>query len=539
MSNRRTIIMLLFAIAFLAAALRIQSPGLRDDAASRSALLPIAPSAVREMRVCTAAYTAVVSRVTAPVPRWQVGFSGASPVAAAPETVMRLIDAFALTPIADALSESDFGGVAFKLSDFGLDPPAASLEFKEASGRRTHLIELGSPSASGTEVYARADGRGHVYALSSAVLAALPPTAGDWRPGRLLPFAVSSVSGIDIRVPSAPFVKLVRSAGEWRMTSPESAPALAEPIRSLVEKAAAVRIAAYVSGGAELPSSQLAAYGIDAEKGLAVTFSGPDGTERIVFGTVEEDGVYALVQGGTAVVKVPAEIAEACRQPADAYRDRRLFPFPAASVEAFSVALPRTVFILRRDASGWAIEAPVSARADEEETAAFLKKLTSLESDDAVSEGGEGSVTVKIGEKSAAVSEAAIGGAAALARLHTRRILALPGASVKRVTTSGPDRVPTVWPVAPEDPVPPAMISALESLCAERVVCVSADSAELAGYGLAKPRATIAVDIDSAESIRKNLLVGNALADGSSYVTLSASGTVFVLSAANLAVFGL
>ncbi len=107
------------------------------------------------------------------------------------------------------------------------------------------------------------------------------------------------------------------------------------------------------------------------------------------------------------------------------------------------------------------------------------------------------------------------------------------------MTVSGADSPTVMWPAVPGEPIPGAVAEALANLTAESVVNLSASPEELEVYGLSKPYRTVAIDLKSSDSIRKNLVVGNALASGARYAMLSGASTVFTLSSSALAAFGM
>ena len=306
----------------------------------------------------------------------------------------------------------------------------------------------------------------------------------------------------------------------------------------MVNAIADAKIQAYVDSGFPIPVSKLATYKIEPDKSLLVTLYGPGETVQIVFGDSSEDGsVYALVQNGSAVVKLPASLRDACSVPPDSFRDTRLFPVAASQVDSFTVSSSDGVCILRREGDTWSLESPVVAPANQERVTAFIQRMLSLDST-ATSTVPAEAVTVKIGGVSAALP-ASLPSAETLASFHTRTMLSLGAQEIAKVTVSGQDGPAVIWPAVAGEPLPGAVTEALANLVAVSVVNLSASPEELESFGLAKPYRTVAIDLKSSDSIRRNLIVGAALADGSRYAMLSGAATVFTLSPSALAAFGM
>lgn len=538
MSNRGVILRLLFGIFIISAALwglRIRSAAVAVPE-TRTTLANVEPSDVTEIEVSTAAYTVTVARASAQA-RWLLKLPEGD-AAADPATVMKLVDSLAFSQVGDALTFDELRKLNLAPADFGLSPPVVSVSLASSDkGKRTG-VSLGLKSSSGAEVYAMAQGAMSVFTLPAAVMAAVPKSVDGFRPLRLLPFEPSLVSALDVRVPDAAFVKLTRTAGSWHLKSSDSAPALPSAVAALVSSLAGARIQSYVDTGSPIPVSKLATYKIEPDKSLLVTVYGPGESAQIVFGdSAEGDSVYALVQNGGAVVKVPASLRAACAVPLESFRDTRLFPVAESQVDSFTVSSSDGVCILRREGDKWSLESPVVAPANQERVTAFIQRMLALDSSATSSVPSE-AVTVKIGGVSAALP-ASLPSAETLASFHTRTMLALGAQDIVKVTVSGQDAPPVIWPAVAGEPLPGAVTEALANLVAVSVVNLSASPEELDGFGLAKPYRTVAIDLKSSDSIRRNLIVGAALADGSRYAMLSGAATVFTLSPSALAAFGM
>ena len=536
MSNRGVILKLLLGIfAALAAlwGLKIRSAAIAE-AGAREALVAVDPADVCRIEVSAPSYTGTLARASTSA-RWMLEMPGGM-AAADGAAVMKILDALAFTPPGDSLSFDGMRDLCLAPADFGLSPPAFSIRLATYGGKKSG-VSLGLKSPSEAEAYAMVEGFLSVFTVPVSVMAAIPGALDGFRPDRLLQFEPSLANAVDVRVPDAAFVKLIRSAGSWTVKSSDSAPALPSAVAALVNAVAEAKIRSYAATGFPIPLSRLTTYGIDPEKSMLVTVYGPGESSQVVFGNAVDDSVYALVQNGTAVVTVPAALKDACCVSAESFRDTRLFPVAASLVDSVTVSSPDGVCILRKEGDEWRLESPVVAPADQERVAEFVQRMLSLDSS-ATSAVPSGTVTVKIGGMSAAL-QPSLADAKALASLHDRTILALAASEIAKVTVTGEGVEGVSWPAVAGDSVPGAVTEALARLEAVSVVDLAASPEELEKLGLAKPYRTVAIDLKSSDSIRKNLLVGSALEDGSRYAMLSGAATVFTLSPSALAAFGI
>ena len=537
MSHRGVIMKLLLGILVVSAALwglRMRSAAIAT-AKTRDTLVSVDPSDIVEIAISAPAYTVTVARAVSQA-NWSMKMPGGE-VVANRAAVMRLLDALAYSPVGDTLTFDDVRKLDLVPADFGLAPPAVSIRLG-TSGKGDKIgVSLGLKSPSGAEVYAMVQGMMNVFTVPASVMSAVPESSDGLRPLGLLPFEPSLATAVDVRVPDSAFVKLIRTGGAWTLKSSDSAPALPSAVSSLVGAVADARIQSYVASGSPLPLSRLATYGIDPEKSLLVTVYGPGESSQIVFGNPVDDSVYALVQNGSAVVKVPASLRDACSVPPDTFRDTRLFPVAATQVDSFTVSSAAGVCILRRDGDAWTIESPVVAQADQDRVTSFIQRMLSLDAS-ATSSVPADAVTVKMCGVSAALPSSLLS-AETLASFHTRKMVALGASEIAKVTVSGADAPSVVWPSVAGEPIPGAVTEALANLNAVSVVNLAASPEELERFGLAKPYRTVAIDLKSSDSIRKNIIVGSAVADGSRYAMLSGAATVFTLSPSALAAFGM
>ena len=247
--------------------------------------------------------------------------------------VARLIDALTLVPVTDMRSEGELLEMNETLADFGIGTNAFAVTLG-AGGRQT-IVSFGNVSPSGTEVYAHVEGSRSICALPRDAFDRIPRDVDDFRERGVLACPRDEISGLDIRVPDKPAVRLARAEGGWAILSPAAVPADGAAVGALVDCLAAAQVMAFEMPSRAHPSvptggiraDDLVSYGLDA--GLSVTVRGAaDYTEQIMFGrSAGTNLVWALVRNGTAVVSVDAALAERCRADSASLRDTRVFPF--------------------------------------------------------------------------------------------------------------------------------------------------------------------------------------------------------------------
>ena len=310
------------------------------------------------------------------------------------------------------------------------------------------------------------------------------------------------------------------------------------------------------SGG--IKTDDLVQYGLDA--GLSVTVRGAaDYTEQIVFGrSAGTNLVWALVRNGTAVVSVDAALAERCRADGTSLRDTRVFPFAEGeTVTSVSLTAGPAVYVLAQDSNSvWRIEAPVVAPADQTKVAEFMERLLRLRQSDVSDEGRAGDERVLVSVSTTvtnrpglAVSAELLGGRAAFADLRSKTLLTLDPATVRRLSVRAESGVETAVRLNAErgawdlvrgegstdarrvnDGAVKALLSALARVEATGVETLAATADDLRRCGLDKPAFVLAVDVDAADAVRQNVLIGGTAPGGGRYATVGGADAVFVIS---------
>jgi len=279
---------------------------------------------------------------------------------------------------------------------------------------------------------------------------------------------------------------------------------------------------------------------------MRLTLKGTDGTDRrISFGSDAGDGrVYALVHNGAAIVTVDGALKDMASLDNSTFADTRLFPYEPSQISGLSIVDGGVSCMLAKNEDGsWRMDSPVSAAASLTAVESLLSAVLALRGGDVDEDGVE--VSVSSDERKVRVSRASLGAQFRLEDLRSLEILKIDPASVRRLSVTGTDtngmksvaydRDRRAWSVETSS-VPGSVseggitrvLGVVNPLVAGRIVKLKVSAEDLGGYGLDKPRLTVAIDLEREDAIRRNILVGDAT-DGGCFATVGASDAVFVL----------
>lgn len=144
-----------------------------------------------------------------------------------------------------------------RLAEYGLAPPAVTLELALATGER-HRLRLGARDFSGAAAYAFLDDSNEVAMLPAALLAAAEKPLAELRDMAALGFTSWDVASFELRGPRG-LLRLERAGSDWRIVSPVEDLADGSEVSSRLHTFGAARIAEIIAEN----TADLRRYGLD------------------------------------------------------------------------------------------------------------------------------------------------------------------------------------------------------------------------------------------------------------------------------------
>ena len=551
MRNAKSIIILLTIIAVAAALDYFVYFGKGPSSTSKRTTLVDFQSEAASVRIERVGSPAVV------LDRGLGGWRLTNPFAsgADEQAVMKLVDVLTQTPVVEVISDSELLKLGRTRADFSLEEPVLTVTLT-GMDKSVCRFMFGSATPTQDGVYASVEGVDAVFILGKPAFSFVDVRPDDLRQRSLLPLGGAWVTSFEIKREGIPLLEFLRTGAGWNVGSEKaSSQKITEFIDDLTT-ASAVSFIWPVGSSNETDhatSSLLAGYGLDPDSAVTVTLNDINGkSRRLSFGKEADDGnVYALVQNGNAIVTVPSKLRDFARQDPVMFTDSRLFPVEARSVNGFSVSSDGSLYSLVRDKDGkWGLESPVVAPADQEASDALLSLILSLSPADVVKENGV-AVSVLTNMSKVLVPRERILGKRTFEDLRSREMLKIDAPLVKRIVSTVGGKTPKTasvvydrerrqWNLDTEaDGVAvnvkgiESVLSVLNPLAAVRIEKLAVVAADLDDYGLDTPFLTVAIDQDSDETIRRNILIGKKTRGGR-FATIGSSDAIFVISDATV-----
>jgi hypothetical protein len=602
MSNRRIILFLLCCIAFCAVlllGLQQRRPLFPLEEKTKTSLIDAALDTVTRVAIDRGDARIVLNRAAG---KWTM--TAPFPAQVEQGAVARLLDAFETAHVKDALAFQEIRKRELSLGEFGLSP--ARMQVLLESPQRRDLFLFGAYTPPGTEVYLRMGGNDPVLVVPAALCDAVPKTADDLRSRKLMHGPRGAARTLEVRSPGNPFITLSRDTGTWRLVQPVAAPASDEKVEALLDVLYAARVSRFVwptvsnvMDVAEAESAvktRMGLYGLGPDTGLQISVqeAGAAQPARLTLGhPLDGAGAlsYVLLPDGEAIGAVSNAVSDAFRLSVTGLRDPRPFSGSATGVRRLQIHMGDVQCVLTQTNAVWRFEVPIADEAEQAAVWDTLEKLLRLKAEsleDAAAEQRERDLeqntpvshvelgsdqdtwrfTIQAGDVAGhymnlrfanaptvfrvASSNVppALTGLGGLLGLRDKTMLALPRASLRRITVK---RNGEPSPAVERDSGDAAwhlgeghagrisaerldtLVKALETLRADRIEGVGLSPEQLAEQGLLNPWLELSVDVEAKDAVRKVLLVGKEAGFGKRYAAVRGLDVLFVLAPETLA----
>ena len=248
-----------------------------------------------------------------------------------------------------------------RMKEYGLEPPAATVEFRLKSGQ-THKLELGAKDFSGTDVYARQEGAKDLVMLPDTLLSEASKPLLDLRDRAVLDLPGWSLTELDFHSPKSKF-RLEKKGDDWRMTEPREAPADSDEESGLSTALSSARFTAVEDEKAP-DHAEAAKYGL-ATPAVTVHVRNEQGNEAtLVVGKKDGNSYFARDASRSMVFRVEDSLVKKFVDASfESLRDKHILREKADDFSKLSIRNENLTMTATRSPDGkWQVEAPANLK---------------------------------------------------------------------------------------------------------------------------------------------------------------------------------
>jgi Domain of unknown function (DUF4340) len=260
------------------------------------------------------------------------------------------------------------------LKEFGLDPPASTIEVKTNAEPQEFTLRLGSSTPTNNGIYAQVAGQQRVFTLASYLKASLEKSLFDFRNKKVITLAGDNIQRIEVSSKKNNFQLVKNADGIWDLMLPPPVRADHFTVEGLVDELGNASMKSIV----EETKKDLGRYGFSSPT-MTIHLNGSSGAQTLVLGKKDGDNYYAI---NTAVGPVftlgPDFLSQFQKQPSD-LRSKDLFTFVAYEAKKLTVQGPkgRNVFIQHSN-NKWEQTEPASMVVSNDKMQTLLQDLRDL-----------------------------------------------------------------------------------------------------------------------------------------------------------------
>ncbi|MBM4275135.1 MAG: DUF4340 domain-containing protein [Deltaproteobacteria bacterium] len=242
-------------------------------------------------------------------------------------------------------------GAATDLKPFGLDQPAAVVEFTVQG--KAHRLAIGAQAPDALSYYALKDQDPQVLLISAGDKDSLDRPLAALRHKTLLTFTPEQVKAVKIKTGKT-VINLERTGPQtWRWLGREQLPLRSDRVEALLRQLKNARVKEFISDAPK----ELKPFGLAPQAAWGITLITDQGQQTLDLGTRSPQGTYArLVPHG--VVAIDSTLAENLTKTGTQLEDRRLWGGPASEAHKVVWGTPEKLWTGVKEKESWKLTGP-------------------------------------------------------------------------------------------------------------------------------------------------------------------------------------
>ena len=248
-----------------------------------------------------------------------------------------------------------------RMKEYGLEPPAATVEFRLKKGQE-HTLELGAKDFSGMDVYAMEGGAKDLLLVPDTVLTEATRPLLDLRDRAVIELPSWTLTEMDFRTSKSKF-RLEKKGDYWRMTEPQDAPADSDEESGLSSSLSSAKFTAVEDEQAP-DKTEAARYGLTAPE-VTVHVRNEQGSEAtLLIGKKDGNSYYARDASRSLVFRVEDSLVKKFLDASfENLRDKHVLRANADDFSRLSIQNQKLSMTATRTSEGkWQVEDPTDLK---------------------------------------------------------------------------------------------------------------------------------------------------------------------------------
>lgn len=264
------------------------------------------------------------------------------------------------------------------LKDFGLDPPAFTLEITTDAKPQSFTLLLGDDTPTSSGVYAQVVGNPRVFTLASYLKSSLEKKLFDVRDRRALTLEADRLQKIGVEYKGAEWTLSKNPEGVWDLVLPPPVRADRFTVDGLLGQLRNLNMQTIAAEDKKKGGD----YGFGSPE-LRLQLTGTDGEQTIVVGKKDKDAdrYFAMNSALDPVFTLNSEFVTQFKKDSNDMREKDLFSFSAFDAKRVEVETPKGHWVFEQQKNQWKQTAPSAKNLSSDKMESLLTQLRNLRAD--------------------------------------------------------------------------------------------------------------------------------------------------------------
>ena len=262
------------------------------------------------------------------------------------------------------------------LRDFGLDPPAETVEVSGDAKPQKLTLLLGDETPTSGGLYAQVAGNPRLVTVASYLKSSLEKNLFDLRDKRALTLDVDQIQGIEVNSKGKRFTLVKNPEGIWDLVLPPPVRADRMSVNQIVGALRDLSMQTIVTEDKKKASE----YGLNSPL-LTVKLTSPQGSQSIELGHKDGDRYDAINSALPPIFTLNSTFPTQLQKDTSQMRDKDLFSWSVFEVKRLEIDTPKGHWAFEQDKDKWKETAPKTQTVTADKMDGLLEYVRALRAD--------------------------------------------------------------------------------------------------------------------------------------------------------------
>jgi hypothetical protein len=260
------------------------------------------------------------------------------------------------------------------LKDYGLDPPAETIEITTDATPHTFTLLLGDSTPTNSGLYAQVAGKPQVVTLASYMKASLEKSLFDLRDKRAVTLDIDQLQKIQVSSKGTSYTLVKNPEGAWDLMLPPAVRADHFSTADMVDDLRGLQMQSIL----EETKKDLPKYGLNAPR-MTLRLSGAGQTQTLLIGKKDNGNYDAMNTALDPIFTLGSDFFADFDKSPDQLRDKSLFSFSTFDAKKVEITTPKGHWVFQQQNNQWKETTPSGKNEASDKIENLIDQLSGLQ----------------------------------------------------------------------------------------------------------------------------------------------------------------